>query len=216
MTDEAGKAELPRARVATRPGASGVAEHRRGLYQRHVLLFLVVNGPLIAADLLTSPGLQWAYFLSFPWFLIFLLHTVGLASRGYSLGELLIPPRRKPLAEVYTTPLDYELVRSRQLRDGVVSAAAALPEAAGSELADRAVQAADDVVGALETLVAEVRSGDGGEPSQAMLSEAREALAALDQLHQDLIRLEVLDVEPDDGSVKDVEERAAALRQLTG
>jgi hypothetical protein len=75
VTEENGQTSLPTARVATRPGASGIAEHRRRLYQRHLLIFLAVNGGLLAADWFTSPGLQWGHFLVVPWFLVFLLHT---------------------------------------------------------------------------------------------------------------------------------------------
>lgn len=214
LAEENGQTALPTARVATRPGASGIAEHRRRLYQRHLLLFLAVNGGLLAADWLTSPGLQWGHFLAVPWGLIFLLHTTGLKSRGYSFGELLIPPRDPPVREVYTVPLDYELVRARQLRDGVVTAAAALREK-NRELSESAVAAADDLLAATEGAVQSVRGArtQQEEEAQKLLPETQAALEVLDTLHQDLVRMEVLEGPQETGSIEAVRERAAALKQ---
>jgi 2TM domain len=215
VTDEARQPELPTARVATRPGASGVAEKRRRIYQRHLLIFLAVNGGIMAADLYTSPGSQWAYYLVVPWFLIFLMHTAGLKSRGYSIGEMLIPPRERPIKEVYTVPLDYELVRARQLRDGVANAAAAVRQK-DAKLADRAVAAADQLVVTLEGMVAAARSGKhrSDERAEQLVPEGQAALDALDQLHQGLLRVGVMEESEDAVPTQAVEERAAALRQL--
>jgi len=216
LTDENGQTSLPTARVATRPGVSGIAEHRRRLYQRHLLIFLAVNLGLLAADWFTSPGLQWGHFLAVPWGLVFLLHTAGLKSRGYSFGELLIPPRDPPVREVYTVPLDYELVRTRQLRDGVATAAAALRDK-NRELSESAVAAADELLAAAEGAVKSVRAAKThrDEQVQKLLPEAQAALEVLDTLHQDLIRMAVLDDAPETAAIEPVREQAAALEQLT-
>ena len=216
VTEENQQPQLLEERVATRPGTGGVAEHRRRLYQRHLFIFIVVNGGLIAADQLTSPGMQWAHFFVFLWCLLFLLHTVGLKSRGFSWAELFIPPRAKPVAAVYTTPLDYELVRSRQLRDGVANAGAAIRDK-HTALADSAVAAADQLVAVLETLVTAARAKKyrTDEQAQTLLPEARAALEALDRLHQSLIGVEVLDESADQVPVEAVNERVEAMRGLT-
>ena len=206
VTDEAQKPELPTARVATRPGASGAAAKRRRIYQRHLLLFAAVCAALLAFDNYTSPGIQWAHFLLVPWGLIFLLHTLGLKSRGYSFGEMLIPPRQKPVKEVYTVPLDYELVRARQLRDGLFRAAGALGDRA---LADRAIAAAADLVQAVEAMVTSSRAGNPATDSQ--VPEAQAALKTLDDLHVGILRLEVLDDSENALPIEAVEERAKAL-----
>ncbi len=215
MTEENGQTSLPTARVATRPGASGIAEHRRRLYQRHLLIFLAVNGGLLAADWFTSPGLQWGHFLAVPWGIVFLLHTMGLKSRGYSFAELLIPPRDPPVREVYTVPLDYELVRARQLRDGVVTAAAALREV-NRELSESAVAAADELLAAAEGAVQSVRVAKTHKEEQAqkLLPEAQAALEVLDTLHQDLIRMEVMEDPPESAAIEPLRESAQILRQL--
>ncbi|MGD2215446.1 MAG: 2TM domain-containing protein [Gemmatimonadales bacterium] len=217
MTDENGEPTLPAARVATRPGASGIAEHRRRLYQRHLALFLAVNLGLLAADLLTSPGLQWGHFLAVPWGLVFLLHTTGLKSRGYSFGELLIPPRDPPVRQVYTVPLDYELVRARQLRDGIVTAAAALRDK-NRELSESAVAVADELLAAAEGAVLSVRSTGTHKDEQVrkLLPEAQAALEVLDTLHRDLIRMEVMEDSPETTAIEPLRERAQSLRQLIG
>lgn len=217
MTEESGGTSLPTARVATRPGASGIAEHRRRLYQRHLLLFLAVNGGLLAADWFTSPGLQWGHFLVVPWGLVFLLHTTGLKSRGYSFFELFIPPRSPPVREVYTVPLDYELVRARQLRDGVVTAAAALRDK-NRELSESAAAAADELVAATEGAVESVRAAKTrkDEQAQKLLPEAQTALEVLDALHQDLIRMEVMEEADETDAIEPVQERAESLRRLAG
>ncbi|UCC82859.1 MAG: 2TM domain-containing protein [Gemmatimonadota bacterium] len=215
MTEENGGPTLPAARVATRPGASGIAEYRRRLYQRHLALFLAVNLGLLAADWFTSPGLQWGHFLAVPWGLVFLLHTSGLKSRGYSFGELFIPPRDPPVREVYTVFLDYELVRARQLRDGVVTAAAALRDK-NRELSESAAAAADVLLAAAEGAIQSVRAAKThkDEQAQKLLPEAQAALEVLDTLHQELIRMEVMEDPPETAAIEPVQERAAALRQL--
>jgi hypothetical protein len=207
---------LRKERVATRPGASGFAEHRRRLYQRHLLVFLIIGGGLFALDdFVLSPGLDWAHFLLFPWLIVFVVHTLALKSRGYSFAELLIPPRQPPVREVYETPLDYELVRSRQLRDGVNGAAAAIRDA-HTAVAEGAVAAADELVSAVEEMVASVRSGRyrTDERAEKLVPEARAGLAELDRLHAELIRVEVEGGEPDPGPVEEVRQRAESIRRL--
>lgn len=204
-------------RVAGRPGASGVAERRRRLYQRHLFLFLAVAGGLGALDyFVLAPGLDFVHFLLFPWFLLLLVHTLGLMSRGYSVIELLIPPRRPPVREVYDTPLDYELVRSRQLRDGVVSAAAAIRQLHG-EFVDRAITAADELAAAVEQAVADARRADQGtdEPGAELAPRIQEALTDLDRLHSEIIRVEVHGGDPDPAAVEAIEEQTEDIRPHT-
>ena len=216
MKEETQASPLPRARVATRPGASGVAEHRRRLYQRHLLIFLAINIGLIALDLYTGPGVQFAHFRAAPWTLIFLLHTFGLKSRGYSFGELFIPPRVLPVEEVYTTPLDYELVRSRQIRDGIVNAAAAVYDD-DPDFAKGAEDAATGLVQAIEGLVGTVRAEKyrREETSEKLVPETQSALEALHQLHDALIRVEVLEESPAAAALAAVEEHTETIRNMT-
>lgn len=216
MTEDTNQDPLPRSRVATRHGVGGVAEDRRRLYQRHLLIFLAVNGALVGADLLTTPGLQWAHFLAFPWVVLFLVHTFGLKSRGYTLAEMFIPPRRPEVKEVYTTPLDYEVVRSRQLRDGLATAAASIRDQHG-EFADRVVSAADELLEAVEAAVTARRTDGGtmGEVSE-LTTQAQSALAALDALHREVLKVEVLEESPDEEPVDAAREQAAVLRALGG
>ncbi len=214
MTEETRSVALPSERVATRPGAGGVAEKRRRIYQRHLLLFLAVGAALIGTDLYTSPGLQWAHFPMVPWFLLIALHTIGLKSRGYSLFELFIPPRQPKVREVYTVPLDYELVRARQLRDGVTNSAAAVRDS-HPDLAQQAVEAADELAGIMERLVAAVRAGAGSSDERAkeLAPAAQAAVEALGSLHRDLVAAEVLEEETGSAAVEAVRERAQALQQ---
>jgi len=211
VTEEARLPELPSARVATRPGAGGVAEQRRRIYQRHLLLFLVVGAALIAADLYTSPQIQWAYFVMVPWGLVFLLHSLGLKSRGYSFAEMLIPPRQRPVKEVYTVPLDYELVRARQLRDGVANAAGAVRHK-DAALADKAVAAADGLVAAVEAVVVSLRGE--GQAADKQVPSAQAAVDALDELHEGLLKVGVLEEPGDVVPIDVVNERAQALGQI--
>ncbi len=217
MTEETQQPAVSTARVATRPGPSGVAGTRRRIYQRHLLLFLAVFAGLIAIDQVTSPGVQWAFYPIVPWMLIFVLHTAGLLGRGYSVGELLIPPRQMPIKDVYTVPLDYELVRARQLHDGIANAAHAV-RAHDAELADSAVAAANDLLDAMESLAARAHGEKYRSEEQAkkLVPEAQEALAALDGLHRGLLRNQLLEEEASDVPVQPVRERASAVRQLAG
>lgn len=214
MAEETRAPEIPTARVATRPGASGVSERRRRIYQSHLLVFLAANTALIALDVLTSPGVQWGYYITVPWFLVFLLHSLGLKSRGYSVGEMIIPPRNRPVREVYTTPLDYELIRARQLRDGIANAVAAA-ETAGHQRPDRAMAAADKLVAAIESAVTSARQQNNrkDERSEQLVPAAQSALETLDQLHRALLELVVLEAEGADLPVQAVEEQAEALEQ---
>ncbi|NIR46740.1 MAG: hypothetical protein GWN99_20250 [Gemmatimonadetes bacterium] len=214
MTDETQQPPVPKARVATRPGASELSEHRRRIYQRHLLVFLAVAVAVIAVDQITSPGIQWAHFPLVPLFLVFLLHTIGLLSRGYSVFELLIPPRSRPVKAVYTVPLDYELVRARQLHDGVNNVANAV-RSDDPQLADGAVAAAGALLEALERLAASQRGRkyrtDGDDASLA--PEVQDALEELDRLHRELLKFELLE----GGAhvpLDSVKERADAVRQL--
>lgn len=215
MGEDRNQPPLPKSRVATRHGVGGVAEDRRRLYQRHLLIFVVVNGALVGADLLTTPGLQWAHFMAFPWVVLFLVHTFGLKSRGYTLAEMFIPPRRPEVKEVYTTPLDYEVVRSRQLRDGLATAAASIRDQHG-EFADRVVSAANELVEAVEAAAIATRTDSGFENTDELMAEAQSALIALDELHRAVLRVEVLEEAPDEDPVSKAQERAAALRAASG
>jgi hypothetical protein len=206
----------PAARVATRPGTSGVSEKRRRIYQVHLLAFLAANIGVLALDLYTSPGIQWGYFLTVPWFLVFLLHSVGLKSRGYSVGEMLIPPRNKPVRAVYTTPLDYELIRARQLRDGIANAVAAA-RTAGNQLADQALAAADKLVAAVESTVTTAREQKyrQDEQSEKLIPAAQAAIETLDQLHRRLLRLVVLEQQDEELPIQTVEDQAEDLAKLS-
>ncbi len=217
MTEETQQPAVPTARVATRPGSSGVARQRRRIYQRHLLLFIAVCAGLIALDQAASPGIQWAFYPVVPWVLIFTLHTVGLLGRGYSVFELLIPPRHVPVKDVYTVPLDYELVRARQLHDGIGNVAHAV-RTRDAQLADDALAAANDLLDAMENLVNRARNEKYRSDEQAtkLVPAAQEALGALDGLHQDLLRTQLLDEESSDVSVESVREQASAVRQLAG
>lgn len=214
MTEETQQPEVPAARVATRPGSSGLAEHRRRIFQRHLLVFLALATGLIAVDQITSPGIQWAHFPVVPLALVLLLHIAGLLSRGYSVFELLIPPRHRPVKDVYTVPLDYELVRARQLHDGVNNVAHAV-RARDSNLADQAVAAADELLAALEGLATSER----GERYRAnghddgLAPEVQGAVEALDRLHRGLLKFELLEGEQE-VPTDPVKERAAAVRAL--
>jgi hypothetical protein len=193
-----------------------MSEKRRRIYQGHLLVFLAVATALIALDLYTSPALQWAHFLIVPWSLVFLLHSAGLKSRGYSVGEMLIPPRAKPVKEVYTIPLDYELIRARQLRDGVANAAAAVRNS-NSQLADEADTAADRLVEALEDVVATARSQKyhREERAEKLIPETQAALDTLDQLHRGLLKLEVLSDSDEELPLRAAEDQVEALQKFT-
>ncbi len=215
MTEEAQQPAVPTARVATRPGPSGVAERRRRIYQRHLLVLLAVCVALFAADQATSPGIQWAYYPIVPWLLIFALHTVGLLSRGYSIVELLIPPRQKPVKEVYTTPLDYELVRSRQLHDGIMKVADAVrPQ--NAEVADSAVNAAKSLLNAMENLVEHARSQKyrADDQAQKLVPAAQQAVEALDGVHQGLLKVQLLEEPVDQESIDAAQAQATTVREL--
>jgi hypothetical protein len=215
VTEEAQQPAVPTARVATRPGPSGVAERRRRIYQRHLLVLLAVFIALIAADQATSPGVQWAFYPIVPWLLIFVLHTVGLLGRGYSIIELLLPPRRLPVKDVYTTPLDYELVRSRQLHDGITKIADAV-RPKDAELADGAVAAAKALLDAMESLVEHARSQTYRADDQAkkLVAPAQDAVAALDGVHRGLLKVQMLEEPVDQVPVEAVNEQASAVRHL--
>ncbi len=216
MEEETRAPAIPTARVATRPGTSGVSEKRRRIYQGHLLAFLAINAGVLALDLYTSPGIQWGYFLTVPWFLVFLLHSIGLKSRGYSVGEMLIPPRHKPVRAVYTTPLDYELIRARQLRDGIANAAAAA-RTAGNPLADPALAAADNLVAAIQGIVTSAREKKyrQDEQSEKLIPAAQASIEALDQLHRRLLRVVVLEEKDEELLVQTIEEQAENLAKLS-
>lgn len=216
MEEETRAPAIPAARVATRPGTSGVSEKRRRIYQAHLLAFLALNAGVIALDLYISPGVQWGYFLTVPWLILFLLHSLGLKSRGYSVAEMLIPPRNKPIREVYTVPLDYELVRARQLRDGIANAVAAA-QTAGDQRVDQALAATDRLVAAMESTVTLTRQQKyrWAEQSENVLPAAQAAIEALDLLHRTLLRQVVLDDQPEQLPLQTVEERAEALEKLS-
>jgi hypothetical protein len=216
VKEETQPAPVPKSRVATRPGPSGLAEHRRRIYQRHLLAFAAVCAVLIAIDQVTTPGIQWAYYPIAPWLLVFALHTAGLLSRGYSIGELLIPPRQAPIKDVYTVPLDYELVRSRQLHDGINNVAHAVRER-DRQLADDAVAAADKLLDAMEKLVARARGEKYRADDQAkqLVPAAQQALSAMDALHQGMLMAQLLEESAPEVPVEAAKQKAVALGELT-
>ena len=52
------------------------------------------------------------------------------------------------------------------------------------------------------------------EQAQKLLPEAQAALEVLDRLHQDLIRMEVMEDPPETAAIEPVQERAESLRRL--
>ncbi len=213
-TGAASAPPLPTARVVTRHGVSGASHLRRRIYQRHLLAFLLVSGGLLALDLSATPGVQWAHFFVALWALVLILHTAGLKSRGYSFAEMLIPPRQRPVQEAYTVPLDYELVRARQLRDGIANAADALRTQHAAR-ADEALAAADALARAVEAAVAAARTRGGDDVDPDVQAAVGSAVTALDELHRRMLEIEILEEgSPDDLPVEALRDRAEALRRL--
>ena len=211
-------------RVATRQGVGGHSEERRRRFQAHLLLFLAVNMGLVGVDklVLAPPGIQWAQWILIPWLFVFLTHILALKTRGFPWLELIVPPKKAVIKEVYTEPLAYEMVRSRQLRDGVAKAAEAV-RAANPALADDAISAADELLDAAEKLVAVVQArseaegtGAGAGADAQDVTELQAALTELNELHQGLIGVRVLEKPAEEVAIASVRERAGALRSRTG
>lgn len=213
-------------RVATRQGVGGHSEERRRRFQAHLLLFLAVNMGLVGVDhlVLAPPGIQWAQWILIPWLFVFLIHILALKTRGFPWLELIVPPKKAVIKEVYTEPLAYELVRTRQLRDGVAKAAEAV-RAANPALADDAISAADELLDAAEKLVDMVQArgdaegagaGAGAGADAQDMTELQAALNELGQLHQGLIGVRVLEEPAEEVAIASVRERAGALRSRAG
>lgn len=182
-------------RVVTRRQIGGAGEERRRLYQRHLAAFLVVNLLGVGADVVMSPGIQFWHWVLVFWGVVFLVHTFGLVSRGYTVTDLVTPSRPKKRVEEDAPPLEYELIKSRQLRDGIVRAAAAVREREPAAV-DEATDAANAVTAAVERLVDAARAAsldqheDGRSEIQPQLQTA---LERLDALHDSLIRMSVFE-----------------------
>ncbi len=204
-------------RVVVRQHAAGAGESRRRIFQRHLILYLVVNVGVVFLDhsVIAPFGIQWAQWIAVPWTLLFALHMVGLKSRGYSWGELLTPPRVEPPEEEYTDPLEYEVIRARQLHDGVASAAAAV-RSDSADVAEAAVSAADDLLAAVEQRATAIRATGDGDAVEAAVPDFRAALDTLDALHDSLIAMDVLGEDGEKVPIEAVRERVRRLRKLTG
>ncbi len=224
VTENAKRAISGPPRVATRQGVGGHSEERRRRFQAHLLLFLAVNMGLVGVDhlVLAPPGIQWAQWILIPWLFVFMTHILALKTRGFPWLELIVPPKKAVIKEVYTEPLAYEMVRSRQLRDGVAKAAEAV-RAANPALADDAISAADELLDAAEKLVATVQArsdaegaGAGAGADAQDVTELEAAVTELGQLHQGLIGVRVLEKPAEEVAIASVRERAGALRSRAG
>lgn len=217
MTEESQPTVYSKARVATRQGGGGGAsEERRRRFQNHLLLFLVVNSGVAAADYIAvaPPGIQWAQWLVMPWLFIFAIHLLGLKSRGFTWVELIVPPRKRVIKEVYTQPLEYEVVRARQLRDGITGSAASIRDQ-HPEVADAAVAAANELLDAVEKMVKGTLDDGSNAEAEKLVPEAQQALEAFDALHEALIRADVQEGPPESIPIDGVKERAAQIRGLS-
>lgn len=204
-------------RVVARRQPSGAGHERRKTFQTHLWIFIGVNITTLAVDLMTQPGIQFWEWVAFFTGVILLLHAFGLISRGFTVGELLLPPRSAGAAiEEEGPPLQYELVKSRQVRDGVTRAAASLREQE-PQLIDEAVQIAEALLAAVEALVPRARSTDLGADVAARAGTAvEEALERLDDLHAGLIRASVMDEPPEETLPMDAARaEVTRLRELT-
>lgn len=217
MTKDSRQNATAQPRVATRRGVGGHAERRRRTFQIHLLAFLAGNLAVAAIDafVIAPPNVQWAQWFITPWAFVFLLHVLGLKSRGFTWGELVIPPKEPEIREIYTAPLEYEVIRARQLRDGVSSAAASVRDS-HPELADAALAAADALVEAVEELMAMTSSGGRTQRATELLPETQAALTALDELHRGLIGIGVLDAPAESVPIEPARERTDALRSRVG
>ena len=215
MTEDTDLPALTDARVTTRRGASGATEVRRRFFQRHLLLYLAGNLGIIGLDVaVVAPrGMQWAWWVVVPWTLVFTIHFVGLKARGYSLGEMFIPPRVEPLEEDYPVPLDYDLVRARQMFDGIEKSTASLSHA-HPEAAREALSAAQALVSAVEAIVASARE-QGGAAVERVMSDVEDAIDALEELHEAVIGVGVLEEPAADLPIQSVREKAEELRNIT-
>ncbi len=215
LTEETGVSPVPDSRVVARRVVGGASAQRRRAFQKHVLAFLMVSLGIVALDVavVKPQGLQWAWWLVVPWSIVFAIHLLGLKARGYSFYELFTPPKTEKAGEDYPVPLDYELVRARQLRDGIESSAASAAKA-HPETAEQALAAADSLLAAIERLVASARGeGDSGSHGRAerLVPELREAVELLGDLHEGLIAQDVLDEPPQELPIAAVEQKSEAL-----
>ncbi|MEE8551301.1 MAG: 2TM domain-containing protein [Gemmatimonadota bacterium] len=193
-----------------------MAQKRRKAFHKHLLLFLGANLAAGALDVWQSPRLDWAYWVLIFWGMLFLFHFFGLRSRGYSLGELFTPVKTEAPREEEAAPFDFELIRSRQLRDGIVSAAEAVRKLDG-QLANDAVAAADHLLTAVEELLTKTRErADAGtaKTEGRLKPELRAAVDLLDELHAGLIAVDVLEDAADQVPIQQAREQAEALRKL--
>ncbi len=203
-------------RVVTRRQVGGMAQKRRKAFHKHLLLFLGANLAAGALDVWQSPRLDWAYWVLIFWGMLFLFHFFGLRSRGYSLGELFTPVKTEAPREEEAAPFDFELIRSRQLRDGIVSAAEAVRKLDG-QLANDVVAAADHLLTAVEELLTKTRehADVGTAKTEGRLKpELRAAVDLLDELHAGLIAVDVLEDAADQVPIQQAREQAEALRKL--
>ena len=226
LTEETGASPLPPpatdSRVIAHRVVGGASSQRRRTFQKHLLAFLAVSLGAAALDVavVEPQGLQWAWWIVVPWAIVFAIHLLGLKARGYSFFDLLTPPKTEKVGEDYPVPLDHELVRARQLRDGVERSAASVAEA-NPETARQALAAADSLLGAIERLVASARGSEGGEGGEGdggshgraerLVPELREAVELLGNLHEGLIAQAVLDEPPQELPIAAVEHKSEAL-----
>ena len=216
MPEEARKSPaIAGSRVATHQGVGGHAEQRRRTFQKHLLIFLVAGIGIAAIDafVIAPPNVQWAQWFIIPWTFVFSLHVLGLKSRGFSWVELVAPPKDAAIKEVYTAPLQYEVVRARQLRDGLTNAAASIRDS-HPELADAASAAADELLAAVEHIYSASSGDPAGGSADQLVPDAQAALTALDELHYALLRVGVLDDSPEVTEIDSVKERTESIRGL--
>jgi hypothetical protein len=202
--------------VVTRRVPVGAGQERRKTFQTHLLIFLGVNVAVLAIDLMTRPGIQFWEWVGFFTGVILIVHAFGLISRGFTVGELLVPPRAVGAGiDEEGPPLEYELVKSRQLRDGVSRAAASIRERT-PQLVDEAVQLADELVDVVEDLVPRARSAGADAGRLERLTPAvGAAVERLDDLHAGLIRASVLDEPPEEAlPVEAARQEVTRLREL--
>lgn len=214
--EETDTTALNTTRVVTRTGVSKASAQRRRLFQRHLIAFLsaILGSLVLDYTVVAPPGLQWAWWVITPWTIVFAIHFVGLKGRGYSIGEMLTPPRTQVSEEDYPVTLDYEIVRARQLRDGIERAANSVAKSHGKAAA-QAVDAADALLAKLESVVANARASGSEEQIQQALPEAQTAIEALDSMHEALIAVEVMEEPIDILPTDEIKTREEALARLT-
>ncbi len=217
MSKEMGSIAITESRVVARRGTSSASAERRRLFQRHLLLYLAVTVGISALDVavVEPQGMQWAWWLVVPWTLVFAIHFLGLKARGYSFAELFVPPKTEKAVEDYPAPLDYELVRVRQIRDGIEDAASSVAKL-HADAARAALEAVEDLASAMERLVASAHGEKqlGEERALRLVPKAKEAVHVLEDLHEALIGVEVMDEPVEDLPIQEVRERAEKLAEI--